>query len=112
MQHIVYSYVEKIKEGIVLIQDEMVVWANKAGCNILGYELEEVVNKSAVEMAHPKYREQLSARFAMVQAGEDIPPGCDLAVHHQNPRDKILQAVHLRCHVHGPAGHHVIFLSM
>ena len=75
IQQIVYSYVEKTKEGIVLIQDEMVVWANKAGCNILGYELEEVVNKSAVEMAHPKYRRQLSARYAMVQAGEDIPPG-------------------------------------
>ena len=75
IQQIVYSYVEKTKEGIVLIQDEMVVWANKAGCNILGYELEEVVNKSAVEMAHPKYRNQLSARYAMVQAGEDIPPG-------------------------------------
>ncbi len=75
IQHIVYNFVEKTKEGIVLIQDEMVVWANKAGCNILGYELEEVVNKSAIEMAHPKYRTQLSARYAMVQAGEDIPPG-------------------------------------
>jgi PAS domain S-box-containing protein len=75
IQYIVYNFVEKTKEGIVLIQDEMVVWANKAGCNILGYELEEVVNKSAVEMAHPKYRDQLSARYAMVQAGEDIPPG-------------------------------------
>jgi len=75
IQFIVYSYVEKIKEGVVLIQDEMVVWANKAACDILGYEYNEVINKSAIELAHPRYRDQLSARFAMVQAGDEIPAG-------------------------------------
>jgi PAS domain S-box-containing protein len=75
MQFIIYSYVEKIKEGVVLIQDEIIVWANRAACNMLGYKLEEVINKSAVEMAHPKYRDQLSARYAMVQAGDEIPSG-------------------------------------
>jgi len=75
MQFIVYSYVEKMKEGVVLIQDEIVIWANKAACNILGYEYDEVINKSAVELAHPKYRQQLSARYAMVQAGDEVPAG-------------------------------------
>ena len=75
MQYLIYSYVEKIKEGLVLIQDEMVIWANRAGCDILGYQLEEVINKSAIELAHPKYRRQLAARFAMVQAGDEIPAG-------------------------------------
>jgi len=75
MQYLIYSYVEKIKEGLVLIQDEMVIWANRAGCDILGYQLEEVINKSAIEFAHPRYRRQLSARFAMVQAGDEIPAG-------------------------------------
>jgi PAS domain S-box-containing protein len=75
MQFIVYSYVEKTKEGVVLIQDEIVVWANKAACDMMGYKLEEVVNKSAVELAHPKYRQQLSARYAMVQAGDEITAG-------------------------------------
>jgi len=73
MQFIVQNYVERIKEGIVLIQDELVVWANKAACDILEYKLEDVINKSAIELVHPKYRQQLSARFAMVQAGDDIP---------------------------------------
>ena len=75
MQYLIYSYVEKIKEGLVLIQDEMVIWANRAGCDILGYQLEEVINKSAIELAHPRYRRQLAARFAMVQAGDEIPAG-------------------------------------
>jgi len=75
MQYLIYSYVEKIKEGLVLIQDEIVIWANRAGCDILGYQLEEVINKSAIELAHPKYRRQLAARFAMVQAGDEIPAG-------------------------------------
>ena len=75
IQSIIYSYVEMIKEGLVLIQDEMVLWANKAACDILGYKLEEVVNRSAVGLAHPKYRQQLSARYAMVQAGDEIPAG-------------------------------------
>jgi PAS domain S-box-containing protein len=75
MQFIIYSYVEKVKEGVVLIQDEMVVWANKAACDMLGYEFDEVVNKSAIELAHPKYRQQLSARYAMVQAGDEITAG-------------------------------------
>jgi len=75
MQFIIFSYVEKIDEGVVLIQDEIVVWANRAACRILGYTLDEVINKSVIGLAHPKYRDQLSARFAMVQAGDTIPGG-------------------------------------
>ena len=75
MQYVIYNYVEKIKEGLVLIQDEIVIWANRAACDILGYELDDVINKSAVELAHPRYRRQLSARYAMVQAGDEIPGG-------------------------------------
>jgi len=72
MQFIVYSYVEKIREGVVLIQDEILVWANKAACDIVGYEYDEVINKSVADLVHPKYRDQFSARFAMVQAGGEI----------------------------------------
>ncbi|MCX6001618.1 MAG: PAS domain S-box protein [Chloroflexi bacterium] len=75
IQFIIYNYVEKIREGLVLIQDEIVIWANRAACDILGYELEEVINKSAVDLVHPKYNKLLSARFAMVQAGDEIPVG-------------------------------------
>lgn len=75
LQNIFFSYVRNIREGVVLIQDEMIVWANQAACSILGYALDEVINTSAVQMAHPKYRQQLAARFAMVQAGDEIPPG-------------------------------------
>jgi len=75
MQFIIFNYVEKINEGVVLIQDEILVWANRAACRILGYELDEVINKSVISLAHPKYRDQLSARFAMVQAGDTIPGG-------------------------------------
>jgi PAS domain S-box-containing protein len=75
MQYIIYSYVEKIREGVVLIQDEILIWANRSACDMLGYKLEEVVNKSAVDLVHPKYRDQLSARYAMVQAGDEIPTG-------------------------------------
>ena len=75
MQYVVYNYVEKIREGMVLVQDEIIIWVNKAACDTLGYAPEEVVNTSAVELAHPKYRQLLSARFAMVQAGDEIPAG-------------------------------------
>lgn len=71
MQFIIYSYVEKVKEGVVLMQDEIIIWANKAGCDMLGYGYDEVINKSIIEFAHPKYRQQLSARFALVQAGDE-----------------------------------------
>ena len=72
VQFIIYNYVEKIKEGVVLIQDEKIMWANKSACDMFGYEFGEVVNRSAIEMAHPKYRQQLSARYAMVQAGDEV----------------------------------------
>ena len=75
MQFIIFNYVEKINEGVVLIQDEILVWANRAACRILGYQLDEVINKSVIGLVHPKYRDQLSARFAMVQAGDTIPGG-------------------------------------
>jgi len=75
MQFIIYSYVEKINEGLALVQDKKIVWVNKAGCNMLGYEFNELFNKSAIELVHPEYRDKLSARFAMIQAGDVIPAG-------------------------------------
>ena len=72
LESIIYNYAERVREGVVLIQDEIIVWANRAGCEMLGYQYDEVVNKSAMEFIHPKYRQQLAARYGMVQSGDEL----------------------------------------
>jgi len=75
MQFIIYSYAERVREGVALIQDEIVLWVNQAVCDMLGYGYDELINKCFIDLAHPKYRQRLSARYAMVQAGDDMPTG-------------------------------------
>lgn len=70
MQSIFTGFAAGLLHGLAVIQDGNIIWANKAACEMFGYEIEEVINTSGVVMAHPDYREKLAARLDMIQAGD------------------------------------------
>ncbi len=55
------TLVEEITDGYFVIQEEVIVFANKAFCNMHGYSLEEVIGKKYFEFVAPEDREKVIA---------------------------------------------------
>ena len=67
------GFADGLQQGLAVIQDGNIVWANEAGCTMLGYKIEELINTSGILLAHPDYREKLMVRLSEIQAGDVWP---------------------------------------
>jgi PAS domain S-box-containing protein len=71
------GFADGLQHGLAVVQDGNIVWANEAGCTMLGYTIEELINTSGILLAHPDYREKLMVRLSEIQAG-DVRPTYDI----------------------------------
>jgi PAS domain S-box-containing protein len=72
--NILYStLVEKSNDGIIIIQDELLVYANPKMTELSGFYLEEITGKPMVDFVSPKYRGLVLDRYQRRLAGEKIP---------------------------------------
>jgi len=71
------GFADGLQQGLAVVQDGNIIWANEAGCTMLGYTLEELSNTSGILLAHPDYRDKLAVRLTEIQAG-DVRPTYDL----------------------------------
>ena len=72
IQLIVFNFAERMREGMVLIQDNKIMWVNLAGCRMFGYEPEDLINAEPTSLVHPGYRQKLAEHFGLIQAGETL----------------------------------------
>lgn len=77
LQSIFTGFADGIQQGLTVVQDGNIVWANEAGCRMFGYEISELINTSGIFMAPAAYREKLAVRLAEIQAG-DVRPTYDI----------------------------------
>jgi two-component system, NtrC family, sensor kinase len=75
LQIIIATFADKTGQGIVLIQDNKYIWANRAACEIFGYTLEEVMALTPEQITLPDMRDKYLARVKMLMAGDrdDLP---------------------------------------
>ncbi len=64
--------VERANDGIVIIQDEKVKFLNRQAAEILGYTVEEVLNKSFVDYIHPDHIPEALNMYQARISGQDV----------------------------------------
>lgn len=64
------SFADGLQQGLAVVQDGIIIWANDAACSMLGYEIKELIGTSGIRLAHPDYREKLAVRLTEIQAGD------------------------------------------
>ncbi|MCC7375154.1 MAG: response regulator [Verrucomicrobiales bacterium] len=67
------TLVETANQGIIVIQDHRVVFANPKIIHMLGYDPETMESRSFIEFIHPEDRELLADRHHRRMSGEPIP---------------------------------------
>ncbi|SNQ62585.1 PAS domain-containing hybrid sensor histidine kinase/response regulator [Candidatus Methanoperedens nitratireducens] len=66
------TLIENIQDGVFLIQDGKIEFANEAFARMCGYTVEEVIGKDFRELVAPEDLEMVVNRYFRRQAGEDV----------------------------------------
>lgn len=67
------TLVEEINEGYFVIQDESIVFANKAFCEMHGYDLDEVIGRKFYEFVDPESRQKVVDIYARSILNRSVP---------------------------------------
>jgi PAS domain S-box-containing protein len=74
------SLIKNIQDGIFVIQDEKIRFANESFCKISGYSLEEVYDLNFLSLIHPEDKDRVETNYRKRLAGESFPDSYDLKI--------------------------------
>jgi len=74
------SLVERANDGMVIIQDGLVKYANPKSAELWGGTVEELIGTHFTEYVHPDDRPKVIERYNRRMAGEDVKPVYDFAI--------------------------------
>jgi two-component system cell cycle sensor histidine kinase/response regulator CckA len=84
------SLIDNIQDGVFIIQDGKMQFANEAFARIGGYTVEEIIGKEYRELVAPEDLELVTKRYQRRQAGEDVPREYEFRALHKDGRTRIL----------------------
>ena len=76
--------VEQSKDGVMIVQDGICKFANKAVAEITGRAVEEAVGMSFVKLVVPEDRALVVRRYKLRMAGEKVPPFFETKIQHKD----------------------------
>ena len=74
------TLVEQAKEGVVIIQDRVIKYANRAMEEISGYTIKEKLNTFFPDLFIPEYRKVALQRYEKLLAGKEISSMCEAKI--------------------------------
>lgn len=80
------NLVERANDGICILQDGKVKFANSYLVNLWGGSIEEMMEKSFMEYIHEDERDRLSEYYSKRLAGEDVPSIYETILKHKQGR--------------------------
>ncbi|MBN2488874.1 MAG: PAS domain S-box protein, partial [Methanosarcinaceae archaeon] len=81
------NLVERANDGITIIQDGLVKYANPRHSEIMGYTIEELINTPFTDYIHPDKRPIVADLYKRRMAGEDVPKVYETVVKHKDGTD-------------------------
>jgi PAS domain S-box-containing protein len=83
------TLIDNIQDGVFLIQDAKIQFANEAFARIAGYTVEEITGKDFRELVAPEDLEIVADRYLRRQAGEDVPREYEFRALHKDGKTRI-----------------------
>ncbi|NJD77224.1 MAG: PAS domain S-box protein [Candidatus Methanoperedens sp.] len=72
------TLVEKGNDGIVIVQDGMLKFANTRMAEITGFSIKDAIGKPFIDFIYPDFKGFVLARYKRRIAGEDVPNKCEI----------------------------------
>ncbi|VVB90860.1 Methanogenesis regulatory histidine kinase FilI [uncultured archaeon] len=83
------TLIDNIQDGVFLIQDAKIQFANEAFARMAGYTVEEITGKDFRELVAPEDLEIVADRYHRRQAGEDVPHEYEFCALHKDGKTRI-----------------------
>ena len=74
------TLVERSNDGIIVIQDGAIKFANQQILKMTGFSMEETNGKKLADFVTPEYGSLVTERYSRRMAGEDVPPRYELEI--------------------------------
>ena len=74
------TLVEQSIDGILILKNRLVAFANHRIYEMTGYSQEEILGKTFIDLAAPEYKEMLEEEYQRRQAGEEISGNHELEI--------------------------------
>ncbi len=84
------TLINNIQDGVFIIQDSKIQFANESFARIAGYTVEEVIGRDFQELVAPEDLKMVTDRYYRRQAGEDVPKEYEFRVLHKDGVTRIL----------------------
>ncbi|MGB8218581.1 MAG: PAS domain S-box protein [Candidatus Methanoperedens sp.] len=78
------SLIENIQDGVFIIEDARIQFANEAFARMAGYTVEEITGKDFQELVAPEDLEMVTDRYHRRQAGDDVPKEYEFRMLHND----------------------------
>lgn len=78
------TLVEESNDGIIIIQDGEIKFANTEIIEMTGFQLDETIGKTLVDFVSPRYKELVSERYKRRMAGEDVPNRYEIEINRKD----------------------------
>jgi PAS domain S-box-containing protein len=85
-----HKLIDNIQDGVFIIQDGKIQFANEAFAKVCGYTVEEVMGKDFAELVAPEDLELVADRYRRRQEGKDVPHEYEFHMMHRDGRTRIL----------------------
>ncbi len=82
--------IDNIQDGVFIIQDDKIQFANEAFARVGGYTVQEVIGKDFRELVAPEDLVIVADRYYRRQAGEDVPREYEFHMLHKDGRTRLL----------------------
>ena len=80
------TLIEQSIDGILILQNRLVTFANRRMSEMVGYSQGEIIGKYFDQMAAPEYKEMLANEYRRRQAGENVSGNHELEIVAKNNR--------------------------
>ena len=67
------TLIERARDGVVIVQDEVYQFVNRAAVKIIGYTTKELLGKSYLDILVPESRDSVAQRYNLCLAGKKVP---------------------------------------
>jgi len=72
--------VEEASDGVLILQDEKIVFSNKKGPEMVGYSRDEIIGLPFENLVNEKYRQHAKERYMRRLRGETVPATIEIEV--------------------------------
>jgi PAS domain S-box-containing protein len=86
------ALVENAKDAVVVIQDGIIKFANRSQAEIMGYPVEELIERHYLDVVMPEYKEAIALRYKERLEGTIPPSNIELKIRRKDGQIRYIEA--------------------